>query len=143
MAKQTELNLNYNLKYKKPEYLAPEFISDYISNQNSFKIDVYSYGIILYYLITGIKPYHNYSSASELMKDVVNNKRPEFPNSVPNEWKKLIIRCFDANPSLRPDFTEIYHMLESHEFTKRINYNEFNIYKDDFIDKQELQAKED
>ena len=137
MAKQTETNLPYNLKHSTSEYMAPEFIKDYISNQNSFKIDVYSFGILIYYLITEIKPFSSYSDKEKMLLDISNGKRPEIPKNVDEEWKNLIITCWNQEPDLRPNFTQICRILESNQFINyRMNIREFNLYKDEIIDKQ-------
>lgn len=53
MAIFTDAPLPYYLIKKSFEYTAPEFIKDYKNNQCSFKIDVYSFGLILWNLLFG------------------------------------------------------------------------------------------
>lgn len=143
MSKQTELNLPYVLKETTIEYMAPEFISDYISNQNSFKLDVFSFGIVLFFLFAEKKPF-NSSNADEIKNSIAMGIRPEIPQTIPKEWKLLIEKCWNQNPIQRPTFTEICKILESPEFVnKRIDIKSFYFYRDEFLDKQELQALTD
>ena len=75
MAKQTETKLTYNLKYSSLEYMTPEFIRNHNSNQDSFKLDVYLFGILIYYLLTGIQPFSSYYNDKEKMKhDILKRK---------------------------------------------------------------------
>lgn len=132
MSKQTEINLPYNLKETKPEYMAPEFINDYISNQNSFKLDIYSFGMTLYFLLTGENPFYS-KDIAEIKSDVIIGKRPEIPSTIPDEWNRLIMRCWNQDPELRPDFTEICNLLETPEFHKRIDIKAFENYRNEVL----------
>ena len=60
-----------------PEFMPPEFIEDSKSNQFSFKLDVYSYGILIYMLITEKKPFVSLSP-SEIVSRTVNGERPVY-----------------------------------------------------------------
>ncbi|KAK8881481.1 hypothetical protein M9Y10_004217 [Tritrichomonas musculus] len=66
----------------------------------------------LYYLITKTEPFKEltpYIVVSEILK----GNRPKFINSVPDCWLDLIKKCWQQNPSQRPNFTEICNTLES------------------------------
>lgn len=148
MAKPIEKKLPYNLKQTTIEYMAPEFIENYLLNQDSFKLDVYSFGMTLYFLITETKPFASYCIDSEgkeeLRNDILNGKRPEFPKSIPKEWKKLIKNCWKQDQSKRPDFTQICRTLESFQFaSNRINSKIFTFYKDEYLNDQKLEARID
>lgn len=105
-------------------YSPPEFINDYILNQNSFHLDVYSYGMILYNLITEIKPFHSFDGKrDDLINLIKSGNRPEFPDTFDkelDEWKKLIFKCWDEAPYRRPIFKNIVSLLET-EFVKNKN----------------------
>lgn len=121
---------------------------NYLLNQDSFKLDVYSFGMTLYFLITETKPFASYCIDSEgkeeLRNDILNGKRPEFPKSIPKEWKKLIKNCWKQDQSKRPDFTQICRTLESFQFaSNRINSKIFTFYKDEYLNDQKLEARID
>jgi serine/threonine protein kinase len=94
-----------------PVYMAPEVLANKPYDE---KADVYSYGIVLWELLTGSRPYvdEKFESLDEIYEHVViDAKRPKIPPECPPELAKLIQRCWDADPTKRPSFQEI---LESH-----------------------------
>lgn len=108
--------------------MPPELIKDSKSNQFSFKIDVYSYGIVLFMLITKSNPFSGLSDKKILM-NTVNGKRPEFPSKVDKEWENLIIKCWNQDPYQRPDFTDICNTIEKSFINDSIDVKSFNKYK--------------
>lgn len=44
---------------------------------------------------------------------VKNTLRPPIPEWCDHEWRKLMERCWSADPGARPSFTEITYMLRS------------------------------
>lgn len=140
MAKKTETKLTYNLKYSTLEYMTPEFIRNHNSNQDSFKLDVYLFGILIYYLLTGIQPFSSYYNDKEKMKhDILNGKRPEIPKNIPEECEKKMLRCWNQEPEKRLNFSQICRELESHQFVNnRINLRDFIHTKMNFLINRKL-----
>lgn len=97
-----------------PIYMAPELLESDIYNN---KIDVYSYSISLYVLLTlkipfqGLKPF-------KISQMILNNERPPIPDdsSIPSALFELIEECWDGDPESRPSFSEICEKLESDDF---------------------------
>lgn len=117
-AKQIDTHFPYFLTKITTEYMAPEFINNFKENQDSFKIDIYSFAITLFGLIFEKKPYIFNSENEELLLRSIKDDdlRPELPNPCPKElieWKELIMKCWNKNPSDRPSFTEICKKFES------------------------------
>lgn len=131
-AKQIDTKSSFLLKESTPEFMAPEFINDFKSNQNSFKIDVYSYGITLFMLLTQINPFL-LTAPADILTNTIKGKRPKFPSNFNENWKKLISDCWNENPTKRPSFEDICEKLESTEFVNAsINILEFKKYKNLF-----------
>ncbi|RIA81490.1 kinase-like domain-containing protein, partial [Glomus cerebriforme] len=80
-------------------YIAPEILR----GQNYTKAaDIYSFGIIMYEVISGLPPYHNVSHDKNLAIKICQGLRPRFNIKVPQLIVHLIKRCLDANPLNRP-----------------------------------------
>ena len=88
-----------------PQYMAPELIS---STSYDLKVDVYSYGLILYEMCELVKPFQD-MSINEIFKKVVDRgERPPFSNKTPQILRSLIEKCWAQNPEERPSFIDIY-----------------------------------
>src|SRR5207248_888843 len=103
-------NTNKNKIYGVLPYIAPEILR----GQNYTKAaDVYSFGIIMYEVISGLPPYHDVSHDKNLAMKICLGFRPRFNIKVPQLIVHLIKRCLDANPLNRPTAEEIKDILRS------------------------------
>ncbi|RIA86955.1 kinase-like domain-containing protein, partial [Glomus cerebriforme] len=85
-------------------YIAPEILR----GQNYTKAaDIYSLGIIMYEIISGLPPHHDVSHDINLAIKICQGLRPRFNIKVPQLIVLLIKRCLDANPLNRPTADEI------------------------------------
>jgi len=91
-------------------YMAPEVFRHEPYNR---KVDVYSFAMICYYLFTGMPPMFEYSAVRAAQLAALRGVRPMWPE--PNRWgskvpesvKRLVERCWSADPESRPEFSEI------------------------------------
>jgi serine/threonine protein kinase len=93
----------------KSSYMAPEVFERRTYDE---KVDVYSFGIILWEMIATKIPFYNESN-EEIQNKVLNNLRPTIPPHCPQPIANLINDCWGRDPHLRPNFTEICRRLES------------------------------
>ncbi|KAF6138536.1 hypothetical protein GIB67_022570 [Kingdonia uniflora] len=91
-------------------WMAPELLSGK-SNMVTEKIDVYSFGIVMWELLTGEEPYAEKHCASIIGGIVNNTLRPQVPTWCDPEWKSLMESCWASEPGERPSFTEISQKL--------------------------------
>ncbi|OVA16318.1 Phox/Bem1p [Macleaya cordata] len=91
-------------------WMAPELLSGK-SNMVTEKIDVYSFGIVMWELLTGEEPYADMHCASLIGGIVHNSLRPEVPSWCDPEWKSLMESCWASEPGERPSFSEISQRL--------------------------------
>lgn len=77
------------------------------------KVDVYSFGIVLWELITGMLPFQNMTAVQAAFAVVNKNVRPIVPNDCLPVLREIMTRCWDPNPDVRPPFAEIVEMLEN------------------------------
>ena len=93
-------------------YLAPECISGDHYNK---KADVYSFGIIMYEIVTKSVPYPPSATQPTVFRFLHRvsdeNLRPIFNVQVKPSIKNLIESCWSANPEERPTFEEIFKKL--------------------------------
>lgn len=80
--------------------------------------DVYSFGILVFYLMTGIQPWANIKSQFNLIKKVIDGIRPTIPDNLEQPVVELITNCWNASPDLRPTFKEIVDIVSNPEFYK-------------------------
>jgi serine/threonine protein kinase len=90
----------------------PYIATEILRGQNYTKAaDIYSFGIIMYELISGLPPYHDVSHNKNLAIKICQGLRPRFKIKVPQLIVHLIKRCLDANPLDRPTANEIEEIL--------------------------------
>jgi serine/threonine protein kinase len=89
-------------------YMAPEILR----GQNYTKAaDIYSFGIIMYEVISELPPYYDVAHDEKLALKICKGLRPRFNIKVPQIIVQLIKRCLDANSSNRPTAKEIEEIL--------------------------------
>ncbi|WVZ99270.1 hypothetical protein U9M48_044598 [Paspalum notatum var. saurae] len=90
-------------------WMAPEM---YKHKPYGRKVDVYSFGILLWELVTGSLPYEEMTPLQAAFAVVNKNLRPVIPSSCPAALKLLIERCWAWQPEKRPEFQQIVSILE-------------------------------
>jgi serine/threonine protein kinase len=79
------------------------------------KVDVYSFGIVLWELITGSLPFQNMTAVQAAFAVVNKGVRPIIPYDCLPVLSYIMTCCWDANPEIRPPFTDVVRMLENAE----------------------------
>lgn len=98
---------------KAPIYTAPEVLEGKSYNG---KADVYSFGIIMYELLTMMAPYPELGQKQITVEQFVSkviseNYRPQFKAPIKNSLKKLIEKCWSKDPDERPTFDQLFKKL--------------------------------
>ncbi|XP_050298683.1 tyrosine kinase receptor Cad96Ca [Anthonomus grandis grandis] len=90
-------------------WMAPESLYD---NIFSVKSDVWSFGVLIWEIVTlGSTPYPGLSAA-EVMRKVRDGYRLDKPEHCRREIYNIMFYCWDKDPSQRPTFTELVTLLE-------------------------------
>src|SRR5581483_11444915 len=109
-----EISSNSNSKnvYGVLPYMAPEILR---GKKYTKKSDVYSLGIIMNEIISVVPPFNKEPHDEHLALDICRGKRPKIREETPEPLKKLIQKCWDANPENRPTSKEIYKTISENE----------------------------
>ncbi|KAH8275924.1 hypothetical protein KR044_013300 [Drosophila immigrans] len=91
-------------------WMPPEVISRSMYSKSS---DVWSYGVLLWELITGETPYKGFDPLSVAYGVAVNTLTLPIPKTCPETWGALMKSCWESDPHRRPDFKKIIEQLES------------------------------
>ena len=126
------------------DYMSPEMLNN---EKYDNKTDVYSYGIVVFVLLTGHLPKQN-------MTDKMTKKPIKFPrhsSSITPEGIELINKCTAFEPKDRPSFSEILEMIENKKFklAKEVDtdivlsrYQELNRFESEYQKKEIKKPKE-
>jgi serine/threonine protein kinase/Leucine-rich repeat (LRR) protein len=96
-----------------PGYQAPEQILSRHSRGESFdlRVDIFAYGIMMYFALTGIHPFHKDMKDPFLVEHKLKarmNERPTLPTGQSLVYlQSLIDRCWQYRPSERPSAAQI------------------------------------
>ncbi|KAK1431353.1 hypothetical protein QVD17_07810 [Tagetes erecta] len=89
-------------------WMAPEVIEHKPYNH---KADVFSFGIVMWELLAKKLPYANLTPLQAAIGVVQKGLRPIIPKHTHPEIAGLLERCWQLDPSLRPEFSEIITIL--------------------------------
>ncbi|CAN1192554.1 Serine/threonine-protein kinase STY46 [Linum perenne] len=90
-------------------WMAPEVIEH---KPYDHKADVFSFAIVLWELLTGKLPYEYLTPLQAAVGVVQKCLRPTIPKHANPKLAELLERCWQQDPSLRPDFSEIIEVLQ-------------------------------
>ncbi|KAK3134211.1 hypothetical protein QOZ80_6AG0546370 [Eleusine coracana subsp. coracana] len=100
-------------------WMAPELLNG-SSSLVSEKVDVFSFGIVLWELLTGEEPYADLHYGVIIGGIVSNTLRPAVPDTCDPEWRALMEQCWATEPSERPSFTEVANRLRSMAASQKV-----------------------
>jgi len=80
------------------------------------KVDIYSFGMILYEIISNRIPFDNLKNNTHIMSVVLDGNRPELDILDDSMLKKLIQSCWDKDPSNRPSSLQVLAYQIHYEF---------------------------
>ncbi|GLU07873.1 hypothetical protein SLE2022_248120 [Rubroshorea leprosula] len=96
-------------------WMAPELLNG-SSSRVSEKVDVFSFGISMWEILTGEEPYADMHCGAIIGGILKNTLRPPIPERCDPGWKKLMEQCWSPDPETRPSFTEITNRLRAMSF---------------------------
>ncbi|EYU37994.1 hypothetical protein MIMGU_mgv1a003777mg [Erythranthe guttata] len=90
-------------------WMAPEVIEH---KPYDHKADVFSFGVVLWELLTGKIPYEYLTPLQAAVGVVQKGLRPTIPKLTHQKLTELLERCWQQDPALRPDFCEVTELLK-------------------------------
>ncbi|XP_023552583.1 serine/threonine-protein kinase STY8-like isoform X1 [Cucurbita pepo subsp. pepo] len=109
-------------------WMAPEVIEH---KPYDHKVDVFSFGIALWELLTGEIPYSSMTPLQAAVGVVQKRLRPTIPKNAHPVVAELLERCWRQDPTERPNFSEILEILK--QIAEQVKNNGENRRKKDKI----------
>jgi serine/threonine protein kinase len=136
LSRVVSVGIDMTRKIGSPFYMAPELFAEDVPT--SLKIDVFSYGVMLYTMFTKAlelddRPGRPSRSIEQFLMRVMNGARLVRVTEINEFYWDLITRCWDKEPNKRPTFEEIVRHLKANQ----------ERYKIDGTDVAELSAYEE
>uniref|UniRef100_A0A8C0R8W7 Mitogen-activated protein kinase kinase kinase n=1 Tax=Canis lupus dingo TaxID=286419 RepID=A0A8C0R8W7_CANLU len=95
-------------------WMAPEVIKSSLFSKGS---DIWSYGVLLWELLTGEVPYRGIDGLAVAYGVAVNKLTLPIPSTCPEPFAKLMKECWQQDPHIRPSFALILEQLTAIEGT--------------------------
>ncbi|KAM6969181.1 mitogen-activated protein kinase kinase kinase 9 [Tautogolabrus adspersus] len=117
-------------------WMAPEVIRSSTFSKGS---DIWSYGVLLWELLTGEVPFRGIDSLAVAYGVAMNKLALPIPSTCPEPFARLMEECWSSDPHSRPHFTAILDQLTSIEESGffEMPAESFHSLQDDW--KQEIQ----
>ncbi|CAL5218507.1 g194 [Coccomyxa viridis] len=91
-------------------HMPPELLT---TGRLSKSVDVYAFGVLLWEMCTGKRPWAGMMQMQIIFHVTIQNKSLEFPISVPESVRSIGTQCMKKDPSERPTMKEVVERLES------------------------------
>ncbi|KAE8975877.1 hypothetical protein PR002_g25474 [Phytophthora rubi] len=94
------------------EWMAPEVLGN---QKYTEKADVFSFGIVIWEIVTGECPYDGMSQIQAALGVLNRNLRPNIPRECPPFFSRLMKACWNRQPELRPSFPHIVNAFRTYQ----------------------------
>ncbi|GES80049.1 kinase-like domain-containing protein [Rhizophagus clarus] len=105
----------------KSKLVSPEVIS---GEQTTKASDIYSFAMLMWEISSGQPPFFKHEHDYNLVINIINGIRPIVVSGTPLEYKNLMVQCWDADPSKRPDAHSLFKKFREINFSYQNMSNE-------------------
>ncbi|PKY29537.1 kinase-like protein [Rhizophagus irregularis] len=124
--KITDLGLSHSVNNKSSNneiygvipYIAPEIFK---GSKFSKETDIYSFGMIMWELTTGCKPFANVEHSISLIFKILDGERPKITEDTPECYANLMKSCWHSDPQKRPSIKKIRFTIGNWIFKNKNN----------------------
>ncbi|XP_030323993.1 LOW QUALITY PROTEIN: mitogen-activated protein kinase kinase kinase 12 [Calypte anna] len=102
--KSTKMSFAGTVAWMAPEVIRNEPVSE--------KVDIWSFGVVLWELLTGEIPYKDVDSSAIIWGVGSNSLHLPVPSGCPDGFKVLLRQCWNSRPRNRPSFRQILLHLD-------------------------------
>ncbi|XP_056294122.1 mitogen-activated protein kinase kinase kinase 12-like [Pseudoliparis swirei] len=102
--KSTKMSFAGTVAWMAPEVIRNEPVSE--------KVDIWSFGVVLWEMLTGEVPYKDVDSSAIIWGVGNNSLHLPVPDSCPESFKLLLRQCWNCKPRNRPSFRQILLHLD-------------------------------
>uniref|UniRef100_A0A3Q1C2L0 mitogen-activated protein kinase kinase kinase n=1 Tax=Amphiprion ocellaris TaxID=80972 RepID=A0A3Q1C2L0_AMPOC len=102
--KSTKMSFAGTVAWMAPEVIRNEPVSE--------KVDIWSFGVVLWEMLTGEVPYKDVDSSAIIWGVGNNSLQLPVPDSCPDSFKLLLRLCWNCKPRNRPSFRQILLHLD-------------------------------
>jgi len=83
-----------------PDYMSPEQVR---GEKADLRSDIFSFGVILYEMLTGDVPYQGETPISKIVMRLTNKPRAprELSADIPRHLEEIVLKCMELDPALR------------------------------------------
>ncbi|EXX70195.1 Mkk2p [Rhizophagus irregularis DAOM 197198w] len=104
-------NVDETKLYGVMPFMSPEVLR---GNPYTKAADIYSFGMIMYFVATGMQPFFNCAHDEFLVLNICDGIRPEInEQKAPKCYIELMKRCWDSDPNNRPSAIKIEELINS------------------------------
>ncbi|POG76255.1 kinase-like domain-containing protein, partial [Rhizophagus irregularis DAOM 181602=DAOM 197198] len=112
-------------------YIAPEIFK---GSAFSKETDIYSFGMVMWELTTGCKPFANVEHDHNLIYKILDGERPKITEDTPECYATLMKSCWDPNPKKRPSIKEIYSNLRKWSYKYVAEFEQAEVKRNRLIE---------
>src|SRR5581483_11076703 len=102
-------------------YVSPEIFQGQKYTKSS---DIYSFGMIMWELMTGRRPFWDQNHDTELIIKISDGNRPPIVTNAPEGYIKLMQKCWCSDPKKRPTASELKNKIITLKDNEDVNPTE-------------------